>query len=221
MLPGPDHFAGLGAARGDDACGGGAQLRVAQAVLGEVDVRAGRVHLRLGRLQHRDRLVERRTRNGVLGHQVAHARCDCCAPPRAAPGLRRAARAPPAGRFPRSADRACASNWPGRTVSPISTVRSISRPPIRNDSLISVCACTVPVRAMVSPMARVSMVVTRTGRTSAAGASSPDRQADSSASVARARRVVVPGRQAFRLAADFNDTGRLPFDVAPDSSGLI
>ena len=48
--PGPHHCAGLGAARGDDACGGGVQLRVAQAVLGQVDVGARRVHLRLGRL---------------------------------------------------------------------------------------------------------------------------------------------------------------------------
>ena len=30
-------------------------------------------HLRLGGLQHRDGLVERSTRNGVLGHQVTHA----------------------------------------------------------------------------------------------------------------------------------------------------
>ncbi len=109
-----------------------------------------------------------------------------------------------------------AISWPGLTVSPMSTVRSTSRPSMRKDWLISVCACTVPVRATLPLSARFSIVTTLTGRISGGSASSVRRQAQSKLSTASARSAFARGRWPNRLAANFCDTERLPIDSSGD-----
>ena len=58
----------------------------------------------------------------------------------------------------------------------------------------TVWAWTLPVIATVSPMARVSMVVTRTGRASGAWSSSALRQEDSNVTAVTARSTFIIGR---------------------------
>ena len=101
----------------------------------------------------------------------------------------------------------CASSraitWPGRTVSPMFALRSSSRPSMRNDLLISVCAWTVPVSAMVSPAAPLAIVSTRTGRISGAGGSVARLHDDSSASAATATTATDRREQPVRQGGVF------------------
>ena len=84
---------------------------------------------------------------------------------------------------------------------------------MRNDWLISVCACTVPVSATVLPAARCSMVMARTGRISGAGGSTLRWQADSSASQASVAARALREDRPHRRPKAFTDTGKLPGKV--------
>ena len=98
----------------------------------------------------------------------------------------------------------------GLTRSPMSTLRSISRPSMRKDWLTSVCACTrAGQRHRVADRA-ASIVIARTGRISGAGASSARRQADSSGSVVTASARIGATRLRVSPVAGIRDTWRPP-----------